>query len=462
MSDAINLTAKPLSNQSSKWFGLDKAGIVTATFLLTALLLGGGGSRFPMSEMIIYISAMPALYFALMAHHDDNPVMRSMILLIAATIGLIILQIIPLPTVIWQMLPGRATLAEISALVDGDNMWRPWSIDPSRTIYSALYLIAPITGFLAVSRLSVEHQKLLLWLILIASAFHLIIAFMQAASGGDNFYLYNTTHKGLPIGLFANRNHTAILLLIGLIIAAPLICREPSKASIGKLMIYWGAALILSVGILATSSRAVTVLLLITLVVMAMMSTPKAHRKLGFISIALTSLVGGAIIMAMAASGKLGSLSSLAERFQQSDDHRYEFWPDTINTASHFFPFGSGLGTFDSAFRSQESLAIVGSHFVNHAHNDYIEILIELGVFGLILLFFLFKIIGVQALQILKGYKKGKISAVPLYALGALGAVCLHSLIDYPARSLAIASVCGALLSIVINAKQHANYKGDV
>ena len=435
----------------------DKLGIASIIFFICAIILGGGGSRFPMSEMIIYLSALPALYFAIFASRQDgvsaSNAERSITILIIALLGLILLQVIPLPAFLWQAMPGRENLAEISALVDEEGAWRSWSIDPSRTLYSALYLIAPITAYTAVRKISLRQQRMILAIMLIVAALHLVVAFAQAASGGEAFYLYKTSHIGLPIGLFANRNHSALLLLVIMIMMAPLICRTPSKISMGQLMVYWIFALILSIGILATSSRAVTILWALTLVMMVLTFIPKSRRRLGFIGVGISSILGTVIIGALAVSGKLGNLSSLVERFQQSDDHRYEFWPDTIQTLLHFLPFGSGLGTFDAAFRSQETLEIVGSHFVNHAHNDYIEIGIELGAFGLVILFFFFKTIFGQAKNIFMDFKKGERPALPLYALGSLSVTAIHSLVDYPARSISIAVFCGALIAIITQAE---------
>ena len=52
----------------------------------------------------------------------------------------------------------------------------------------------------------------------------------------------------------------------------------------------------------------------------------------------------------------------------------------TVQGALEFLPFGSGLGTFADVFRRYQSEGLTG--FFDHAHNDYAEVFLELGVAG--------------------------------------------------------------------------------
>jgi O-antigen ligase len=47
-----------------------------------------------------------------------------------------------------------------------------------------------------------------------------------------------------------------------------------------------------------------------------------------------------------------------------------------------FLPFGSGLGTFGDMFRRYQ--ADSPSVYFDHAHNDYVELFVELGVAGVV------------------------------------------------------------------------------
>ena len=47
---------------------------------------------------------------------------------------------------------------------------------------------------------------------------------------------------------------------------------------------------------------------------------------------------------------------------------------------------GSGLGTFEKVYRMAEDPAKVDRYYVNHAHDDYLELAVETGLPGIILM----------------------------------------------------------------------------
>lgn len=403
--------------------------------------------------MLVYLAALPALYCVFM--HTENTAdkehLRFAKMLILAVIGLIILQIIPLPPFIWQSLPGRTTLAEASGLLGQADVWRPWSIDPERTLAAALYIIVPATAFWSVASLSAENQIRLIFCIMAVAAVHIMVSAGQALSGGESFYMYQTTHKGLPIGIFANRNHAAMFFLLCLILSPALFAQRLSSAPLFQQMLLWGLGIILVAAILATSSRAITILTGLSLVVIALASVPQKYKKKGVFGVLALAFFGALAVLLAWWNNSLGNLQGLGERFQQTDDHRYEFWPESLSAAAHYFPFGSGTGTFDEAFRSQETLDIVGTHFVNHAHNDYIEMVIENGIFGALIIIAAIAVMAPALRYAFRRYNAGRLSDLPILGAWAVLAIGLHSLVDYPLRSLAIATLFGAISAIIMS-----------
>ena len=435
--------------------GFDARTITVFAFFIVAGIFGGGGSRFPMQEMLVYIAALPALYFVFTQHRDaaDKTHFRFARLLTIGLILLVLAQIIPLPPAIWQSLPGRETLADAANVLGQADSWRPWSINPEKTLSAALYLIIPITAFWCVAALSRENQVRLFWCIMGVAVVHILVSAAQAVSGGESFYMYQTTHKGLPIGIFANRNHTGMFFLICLIFSPVLMATKLSQSQSHRKILFWIIAIILASAIIATSSRAVTILTAASFIFLAALSLPPRLRKTGIWGIAIMAIVLLVAILAAWSTDNLGNLNQLGDRFEQSEDYRYEFWPETITTAAHYFPFGSGIGTFDAAFRSQEPLDIVGTHFVNHAHNDYIELVIENGVLGIFIIIALAAAIAPAIRYIFQNYLKGKLSDLPVLAVWAAIMLILHSLVDYPLRSLSIAALCGAIMAVILSVK---------
>ena len=107
------------------------------------------------------------------------------------------------------------------------------------------------------------------------------------------------------------------------------------------------------------------------------------------------------------------------------------------------FPLGAGFGTFETLYPSYEDPATITNTLLPHAHNDFLEFGVELGLAGgLVLLFCL----GWWAVMTARTWSapRGTASRLKKAATIAIGAVIAHSAVDFPLRSEAI-SCLGAL-----------------
>src|SRR5438045_7942021 len=88
-------------------------------------------------------------------------------------------------------------------------------------------------------------------------------------------------------------------------------------------------------------------------------------------------LIGGGLVSAYA-------LEPLLHRFQDpvSAEARISLLPGLMAAAKNYAPVGSGLGSFVPVFQLFERPDTVLKQYVNHAHNDYIELFIETGLLG--------------------------------------------------------------------------------
>jgi O-antigen ligase len=112
-----------------------------------------------------------------------------------------------------------------------------------------------------------------------------------------------------------------------------------------------------------------------------------------------------------------------------------------------FMPLGSGLGSFVKVYRLYESPDAVTNEYVIHAHNDYVELVLELGAGGVILLLFFLAWWAVQCLAV---WRKGEGGPWARAASIASAAVLVHSIVDFPLRTAAISAcfaMCLALLA---------------
>ena len=133
-------------------------------------------------------------------------------------------------------------------------------------------------------------------------------------------------------------------------------------------------------------------------------------------------------------------------RFLQ--DARATSLPDILYTLQQYWPWGSGFGTFAPVFMANEDLDLVQAAYLNHAHNDFLELLVEGGLPGVIVVATILIAIVWRFIMLVR--TGPDIERAPgLAAFAMLVLLAAHSLVDYPARSDAIAAIAGVALGLL-------------
>jgi O-antigen ligase len=110
-------------------------------------------------------------------------------------------------------------------------------------------------------------------------------------------------------------------------------------------------------------------------------------------------------------------------------------------------PFGSGLGSFRDVYPLYERAAQVTSTYAIHAHNDYAELALELGVSGVVLIMLF---VGWWSWRVWSVWRSSEAGLFARAAAVASGALLVHSFVDFPLRTAALAGcfgICTALLA---------------
>lgn len=112
------------------------------------------------------------------------------------------------------------------------------------------------------------------------------------------------------------------------------------------------------------------------------------------------------------------------------------------------FPIGTGLGTFSTVYRRYEDPSQVTRQFANHAHNDYLEAVMELGAAGLLLILGFLYWWGRRAYWAWTRDYEG--AALARAGSVVVGIVLAHSIVDYPIRTAAIAAIFALACALMV------------
>ena len=423
--------------------------------LLVLCMLGGGASRADVASLV-YLRPAAILCVALLLilpGRKDFTLVRVPLILLGAFAALMALQLIPLPPGLWASLPGHDRYLEAN-LASG-AIWRPLSLTPDLTINSLLTLVFPLAGLLAYAAMPPEHRIRLLPVLIFAACASALFGIVQVTGDPRGAaFLYNVTHEGSSVGFFANRNHQAALLAAAfpmLRIWTLMPHPDPSYRRM-RAWIALGIGMLLVPLLLITGSRAGVLLGAVGIAAAFLMSPWRRHGGGGYRTAgraALFLLAPLALAALVILLGRALSIDRLASLENLTAELRLEYAPVTLDIARDFLPLGTGFGAFDAVFRGYEADNMLSPQYLNHAHNDLIELAITGGLPALILLLLFVLWFGRQSARALRH----KVTGAPAL-LARLGAAMilmffLASLVDYPLRTpllaLIFAMLCGWL-----------------
>lgn len=432
--------------------------LVVPTFVL-ACLIAGGSSQSAWGNLLLRLAAIALLLWALWSpaeRRSPRPA-RRLLLLVAAAAGLVLVQLVPLPPGWATALPGRRFVADGFAMLGVQPGWLPLSLAPYRTIEAGVFLLVPAAVAVVMVRTRAWSGAMLAAVVVAGAVLGAMLSALQVSSGGgEQYYLYRHSAFGKGAGFFANSNHMATLLLVALPFLVALASDQwdrraglrPRAAVVSLAAI---GAVLLGAGILLNGSMAVVLLGAPVALASAMIprwgQQPRVRRWLlpaGLLAVA------AALALAFAFRGWLDPAGN-------SWSTRATMWSTSAGALRDHGVIGSGAGTFEGIYRRYETVEAVPGTYVNHAHNDYLELAIEMGLPGLLLLA---AFLTWWAARSVKAWRRPHVDHYARAAVIGSAAVLVHSLVDFPLRTAAIAALfaaCAALLATRPNAKPAAD-----
>ena len=423
---------------------------VAPLYLFLCLLLGGSAQGV-WGNMVLQLLGVALLAWAAIARAPEpmpRPA-RHLLWLFLAGIAIVAVQFIPLPASLWTSLGGRGDLAAEYAALGLEPPSLPISLTPYAGLDSLLSLIPPLALALAILRLRAFRPSWLVASLALGTLAGILLGVFQVTTTDLNspFYLYRYTNTGVATGFFANANHFAILLVstIPFLAALAASARDGDRQRYSAVLFVCILLIVLVVvGIALNRSLAAAMLVLPVLAASSLLIVRASNR-------ARRLAVVGAAVLLVAGIGVLWSTSisdrSLGAEAETSVQSRAEIFTHTADAIGDFMPLGSGLGSFLPVYRLYEDQGAATTTFVNHAHNDYAELALELGAAGVVLIVLFLAWWGIAAAA---AWRSAELKPYVRAASIASAAILAHSLVDFPLRTeamLAVFSMCLALLA---------------
>lgn len=382
-----------------------------------------------------------------------------------------LLQLSPLSAQAWSGLAGHDLyLGALAAAGGAAPQSLPLSLNPQATataLLSGVPAVATLFAALYLPRPLVEKCLLVL---LAAGACQMLLAVLQFWMGtGSALYFGVDGATGL-VGSFANRNHLADFLVMlmpvwffwfGQSVAGRGAHGEARFGGASALWLFFGFALL--VVALATLSRGALLSAALVLTASTLLLGVKLKSRLGRKQrVALGVAAGLFALLAVIGVGAERVGQRLDKATVEADAQtRQNFTSATLEGAQAFWPWGSGAGTYESVFpRFQAADSL---HYVEYAHNDYAQLLMELGLAGVLLALVVAGLVGTQFMRLLRAYRaerrlSGELALRAWCGLGA-AALLLHSTVEFNMHIPALALTAAFLLGVYLRPLRAARSK---
>jgi O-antigen ligase len=382
--------------------------------------------------------------------------------LILALHGLVLLQLVPMPPAVLRVSsPGSFSFYNDHLLLPL-TAWKPVSVSPPDTLRGLAFLAGFSLLYVAVFREMAEGswRRRLMLTVVGAGVAITVVAFLQAVSPEPQriYGVWRPRWDWAVFGPYVNRNHFAGYLVM----AAPLAIGFALEAIArlrarwarkrhgwlllgereGNVAVRWSAvAMVVVAGLLASQSRggvsafAVATLAIVLMIVFGSV-LPLTATERRWTALAVAVLVG----LGLAWVGLDGVVSAFETRGVKGS--RLDLWRDMLPMVPRFPVLGVGWNAFATAYPWYQT--IWKTDWIGQAHNDYLQVLLDGGLLGLLL------VAGLLAVVFRRALARAPRSPLDLGLLGALLGFALHEVVDFNGQIPANAATWISLAALAV------------
>lgn len=351
-----------------------------------------------------------------------------------------------------QLLPFGAAGAADGLLSIAPSNTR--SLAPTQTRFAVVQLATYAVFFAAALRFISTPNRLrkTVVTVIVFGAAIAFFAVLQQLANLEGIYGLRQSTNAFTFGSYVNRHHFAALMEMTIALTLALFFGNATTSN--KRIFLVTAAVVMGIAIILTGSRGglISLFAIIFFIVAANVlrrrskdeidresgddekPRTKFRRSLTLIGGGLALVVGlvGAVIMLGADQALLRS-SGLTLDTGDISNGRSHFWSVALKIIADYPILGTGLDSFGAAFTRYDTWN--GTVRVEQAHNDYLQILADAGIFGLLcVLSFIILLFKTSLRIITKSSDNFRRSAATGALAGCLG-IIIHSLFDFPLRT---------------------------
>ncbi|MFZ0319333.1 MAG: O-antigen ligase family protein [Candidatus Sulfotelmatobacter sp.] len=272
-----------------------------------------------------------------------------------------------------------------------------------------------------------------------------IFALLQGISSNGKLYWLRQPRGGWIYGPYVNHNHYAGLM--EMLVPIPLIVSLTRLAPPKVRAVAAATAAVMVGTIFLSGSRGGMLAIVAELIILAalLVRQKRSLRTAIGIGLFLAIVVG---LLVWIGGGELSKRIATAGpgHTELSSDIRTYINRDGLRMFLKKPVLGWGLGTFPIVY--PEFRTFYTNFFVNQAHNDYLQLLVETGLLGFATMVWLLIIIYTRALKKIKHWPTEMSGAITLTCLLGLSGILVHSAVDFNLQIPANAALFYVLCTI--------------
>jgi O-antigen ligase len=263
----------------------------------------------------------------------------------------------------------------------------------------------------------------------------------EFTSNGKIYWIHSPHFRSSIYGSYVNHDHYAGLM--EMLVPIPLVLTMGHILKGGERVLVGFCAVLMIATIFLSGSRGGMIAFILEIIVLSALTLArKKNPRVAVSSLALCLLVF-ALLLFLGRGHVLGRLGDLGPGI------RFYISRDCLRMFAHRPVLGWGLGTFPTVYPRYRSFYT--DLFINEAHNDYAQLLVETGVLGFALMVWFLIRLYRHGWPTSRRWEFKWDGAVSLAALLGCTGLLFHSFVDFnlqiPANAAVFYALCGLAAS---------------